>query len=242
MLDIYEVTVGRFRRFVESGAGTRANPPANGAGAHPQNPRTGWDPSFNEFLASTSRELARTLSDCGSYSTWREADFSNERRPINCVTWYEAFAFCVWDGGYLPTQAEFNFAAAGGDSQRVYPWGSGIDATRASYSEGFQTCNGDPGPGCSFRDLIFVGTRPAGNGRWGHADLAGNVREWLADGAGPLVTPCTDCIEATFTDRRSVGGGSFYDEPPVLQTQFRHDDPPRFGREWNGIRCARPLP
>jgi formylglycine-generating enzyme required for sulfatase activity len=33
-LDKYEITVGRFRQFVNAGMGTQASPPAAGAGAH----------------------------------------------------------------------------------------------------------------------------------------------------------------------------------------------------------------
>src|SRR4051794_15820890 len=41
-LDVYEVTVGRFRAFVEAGGGTRTMPPSDGAGAHPKIPNSGW--------------------------------------------------------------------------------------------------------------------------------------------------------------------------------------------------------
>ncbi len=48
---------------------------------------------------------------------------TNETYAINCMTWYEAFAFWVWAGGRLPIEAEWEYAAAGGDENRLYPWG-----------------------------------------------------------------------------------------------------------------------
>src|SRR6185503_5212427 len=105
---------------------------------------------------------------------------------MNCVSWFEAFAFCAWDGGRLPTETEWNYAAAGGNEQRVYPWGANIDLTKASYD-----CAGDGSgtgtPNCMFSDMLPVGSRsPQGDGKWGQADLAGNVWEWTLDwGATP---------------------------------------------------------
>jgi formylglycine-generating enzyme required for sulfatase activity len=32
---------------------------------------------------------------------------SKENLPINCVNWWESYAFCIWDGGFLPSEAEW---------------------------------------------------------------------------------------------------------------------------------------
>src|SRR5580704_6839465 len=54
--------------------------------------------------------------------TWTETAGSSENLPITEAHWYAAYAFCIWDGGFLPSEAEWNYAAAGGSDQRAYPW------------------------------------------------------------------------------------------------------------------------
>jgi len=51
---------------------------------------------------------------------------------INCITWYEAMAFCIWDGGYLPTEAEWD-ALRGGARTNGYP-----DKRQRNYIHGFR--------------------------------------------------------------------------------------------------------
>jgi formylglycine-generating enzyme required for sulfatase activity len=233
-LDTYPITVGRFRAFVEAGQGTRATPPAAGAGAHPRIPGSGWDPTWNEHLVEAGG--LPTALKCGGES-WTDAPGDNEDLPMNCIDWFESFAFCAWDGGRLPTEAEWNYAAAGGAEQRVYPWSSpptstAIDDSYAVYCGG--TCK-----------LLPVGSRsPKGDGRWGHAELAGTVWEWNLDWfEEPYVLPCADCAvvspSSPGTLARCARGGGFKSLPQVILVASRVLGTPGERDSFFGARCAR---
>jgi formylglycine-generating enzyme required for sulfatase activity len=242
-LDRYEVTVGRFRSFVSAGMGTQNRLPAAGAGAHPRIAGSGWDASWNTQLAPSTAALIAAVKCDATFQTWTDAPAGNEDRPMNCITWYEAMAFCAWDGGYLPTEAEWNYAAAGGDQQRAYPWSSPagsltLDASRASYWDGVD-CVGDGMPDCALTDLVAVGSRPAGDGRWGQSDLAGNVIEWALDAGAPYPVPCADCAILTPETHRAIRGGSFADGPNQLRTGAHIHLPASDRIGLTGVRCAR---
>src|SRR5205823_5811149 len=96
-LDKYEITVGRFRNFVAAGEGTRAKPPAAGAGAHPNIANSGWDASWNAALPADTAALLVELK-CGFApfpTTWTDAPALNESRPVSCLSYATAFAFCA---------------------------------------------------------------------------------------------------------------------------------------------------
>jgi len=211
-LDKYLVTVGRFRTFVNAGMGTQLTAPPQGAGAHVKIAGSGWDVDWDTSLAVNTAALMEAVKCDPSNQTWTDVPAGNEHRPLNCVMWYEAMAFCAWDGGYLPTNAEWNYAAAGGDEQRAYPWSSPASSISLDRSQATYDCTIDEAPACMF-GLTAVGTRPAGDGRWGQSDLVGNVFEWMLDWNTPYETPCTDCAALTspYADgsTRQFRGGSF---------------------------------
>ncbi len=87
--------------------------------------------------------------------------------PVVLVQWHEAQAYCRSLGGRLPTEAEWEKAAKGGENRR-YPWGNDFDFKKANI-------------GGSVGDLSPVGSFEAGKSRLGAFDMVGNVWEWTND-------------------------------------------------------------
>lgn len=251
VLDKYEVTVGRFRAFVASGGGTQADPPATGAGAHAQIADSGWDASWDTDLEGDAASLSAALACDSQYATWTASPGANEALPINCVTWYEALAFCAWDGAFLPTESEWNYAAAGGNEQRAYPWSNPagsltVDCSYANYDVDGGPTYCVPGINGAVATMNRVGSEsPKGDGAWGQSDLGGNAWEWTLDWYATYVNPCDDCASLTPTgSNRVIRGGDFSAAEMYMRTGNRGlltlDSAPANRSRNVGFRCARP--
>lgn len=248
-LDKYLVTVGRYRSFVAAWkGGTGYTPPAgSGKHAHLNSGRglstTGAARTFEEgWSDADALNLAPTnenLSCFADYASWTQSPGSHEDLPINCVNWWEAYAFCIWDGGFLPSETEVLYAAAGGDEQRQYPWGSsapGTDSQLAIYG-----CNFPDGPGTcrGTANIAPVGTASLGPGRWGHLDLVGELAQWSLDWYAPYVGLCVDCANLEPASGRVIRDGYFGSPEPILRSAYRNSFYPT-NRFFNfGFRCAR---
>jgi sulfatase modifying factor 1 len=250
-LDKYLVTVGRFRQFVA--ASVAGWTPAVGSGKHVHlnsgqglansggsGYEPGWDDSDTPWLATTEAVWMSNLNCEPTYQSWTDTPGSNETLPMNCISWYEAYAFCIWDGGFLPSEAEWEYAAAGGSEQREYPWGSTDAGTGYLYA--ISGCDYPAGStGCTgVMNLAPVGTAALGAGRWGQLDMAGGLSEWTLDWLAPYVTPCTDCVFLTDYSYRTAHGGSFGADTTDIFPWARDDgDLPTDRDAFYGARCAR---
>jgi formylglycine-generating enzyme required for sulfatase activity len=230
-LDVYEVTVGRFRQFVNAYV-----IPADSTGKNPNDiSDNGWQFPWRQDMSQDAMELKMALN-CDTAPTWTDMMDANESRPINCVNWYEALAFCIWDGGRLPTEAEWNYAAAGGTDQRAFPWSD------PSTSTTFDSTYAESDIFDSSHLALPVGSKSTkSDGKWNHADLASNMAEFVRDS---FVSPyasgqCTDCATFSPDTTRVVRGGAYNNVTTALLSSARASTSPTTRSNQFGFRCAR---
>jgi formylglycine-generating enzyme required for sulfatase activity len=160
------------------------------------------------------------------------------QHPINCISWTQAAAYCTWAHAHLPTEAEWELAARGGDD-RSYPWGAELpSATRVNAcgsecSAMFErTFGGKVKPMYAESDgweaTAPVGSFPDGASPSGALDMAGNVGEWV-----------DAWWDRTKKKRVFRGGGWDLTTPARLQTTQRDAAPPDVRSVIIGFRCAR---
>jgi formylglycine-generating enzyme required for sulfatase activity len=159
----------------------------------------------------------------------READL-RDNQPVQEVSWYDAVAYCRWLSAHtdydvrLPTEAEWQHAATGGDPDWLFPWGRDAGSAHLGYANTRESL---------LRRVTAVGLYPLGESPVGALDMAGTVLEWCSDGYIGATNSGEDGQE-----RRVLRGGSWFLILSYARTMFRtaHDPYLRFNSV--GFRLA----
>ena len=181
---------------------------------------------------------------------WRHPDdpdsslVGKENHPVVHITWQDASTYAAWAGKRLPTEAEFEYAARGGLSDCMYPWGRELVLDEQPLANGWQghfpqQDSGQDG---------YRGTSPAKQfppNRFGLYDIAGNAWNWCSDwydaeyyGASLVDNP----LGPTSGTERVRRGGSWLSASNYgggLRVASRDHAPPGESTNHTGFRCAR---
>ena len=154
--------------------------------------------------------------------------------PVMHVSWYEADAFARWAGGRLPTEAEWERAAAWDPETGEplpFPWGHEPPAYERANLD--QTAFGP----------LPVGSL-AGASPEGVSGLIGDAWEWTASALegypGFQAFPYPEYSQVFFGGPyRVLRGGSWATRPMVARNTFRNWDLPQRRQIFSGFRCVR---
>ena len=161
--------------------------------------------------------------------------------PVIFVTREQAIEHCNWTGGRLSTEAEWEYAARGPESW-IFPWGNDFDGTRLNYCD--VNCDAgpnDPNVNDGYAETAPVGSFPSGASWVGALDMAGNVREWVADWYGPYTFDPQLNPTGPVTGESIPHGGSWLDLPNLVRSANRGGNVPGYNRDYYGFRCVQDL-
>jgi iron(II)-dependent oxidoreductase len=222
------VTNEQFRGFVEDGGYLR---------------RELWSEEGWRWLESVGAEHPIYWSKDGEGWSHRRFDHTEPlppHQPIMFVSWYEAEAYCNWAGRRLPTEAEWEMAAAAEPT----PDGSGITGRKRTYPWGDEPLTQEranldallPGP-------VDVAAFPEGESAFGLRQMMGNVWEWCADAFQPYPgfhpDPYEDYSQPWFGDHMVLRGGCWTTRGRVLRNTWRNFYTPDRRDVFTGFRtCA----
>jgi len=155
--------------------------------------------------------------------------------PVIHVNWYEADAYCKWAGRRLPSEAEWEMAAAGephpSRRKRKFSWGDETPTPERANLDGRAL------------GLFEVGALPEGDSAFGCRQMIGNVWEWTASDFQPypgfVVDPYKEYSAPWFGTHKVLRGGCWATRARLISNTWRNFYTPDRRDVWAGFRtCA----
>jgi iron(II)-dependent oxidoreductase len=196
-----------------------------------------WSPAGWAWrTASSASAPLYWLKDSGSwhmrqYDEWHP--LATEAAAIH-VNWYEASAYCTWAGRRLPTEREWEYAAAAAPdstAKRCFPWGD--EPPQPGHANLYGQNDGP----------VHVGAYPAGDSAWGCRQMLGNVWEWTSDDFEPypgfVADPYKEYSQPWFGTHKVLRGGCFATRAMLIRNTWRNFYTPERRDVYAGFRtCA----
>jgi len=202
-----------------------------------------WSPAGQAWLEETGFEGAQGWVDAGEDRRVRRFGGEvtlDDREPVQHVCYWEAEAFARWCGARLPSEREWEKAAAwspDATASRTYPWGEGTPA------ELTEPVDLDTAPDTRRWRPPYLGDRPQLASALGVEDLLGSVYQWTVSEFRPYpgfeAFPYAEYSEVFFGDTyRVLRGSSWATDTLLWRNSYRNWDLPQRRQLFAGVRLV----
>ena len=184
--------------------------------------------TLNTDLEGPARlELFRDRTNHYGPANWIDGSFPPEQadHPVECISWFEATAFCRWKKLRLPSEGEWEYSARGQD-QRVFPWSN--DKHLICKWPSFLT-----------RQPSRVASNNDDRSIFGVMDLGGNVSEWVADAWHAYPNSPIGQLKQIDEAYGILRGGNYLGVAAQYRATYRQREPRLLRSLGIGFRCCK---